>query len=99
MAFDWKRLVGLYGPDKMNPGGTTGLGPDFPESSGDREKGKFRESAYPRLTTVAVAGDDGEPIAAANLSTEEETLLYLKAIALGMSLMVEQDLVQEVLKH
>lgn len=92
MALDWKTLVGLSkSPD------TTSLGPDFPESAGDREKGKFRESTYPRLTTLAVSNDDGGDIGAANLSVEEETALYLKAIALGMSLLVERDLIKDAL--
>lgn len=88
MAFDWKKLIGVYGPDKT--GGSTGLGPDFPESAGDRERAKFRESAFPRLTTVAVSSDTGEDVGAANLSTEEETLLELKAIRLGIELMLAE---------
>lgn len=57
---NWRRLVGLDRQWKDS----TGLGPDFPEQSGGRERGKFRESEHPRLTTVAVVGDDGEPVAA-----------------------------------
>ncbi len=56
---NWRRLVGL----EKQPTATTGLGLDFPEQSGGRERGKFRESAYPRLTTVAVSTDGGEPVA------------------------------------
>jgi len=60
MALNWRRLIGLEGipthPD------TTGLGSDFPGSGGDRERGKFRESAYPRLTTVAISNDDGSDV-------------------------------------
>lgn len=65
---------------------STGLGPDFPGSSGDREKGKFRPSAIPRLTQVAVTGDDGKPVA---LTTEQllaEILLWQKAMVLVLSL-------------
>ena len=56
---NWRRLVGLEGP----LADSTGLGPDFPGQAGDRERGKFRESGFPRLTTVAVTGDDGRPVA------------------------------------
>lgn len=68
---DWKKIIGLYGPDKTS--GTTGIGPDYPESAGDRERGKFRPSAYPRLTQIAVTDDEGEPI----LKTQEELLTEL----------------------
>lgn len=65
MALNWRRLVGF---DK--PPDSTGLGPDFPGSAGDRERSKFRESGFPRLTTVAVVDDDGE-----SLSKEPTELL------------------------
>lgn len=48
--FDWRWL---FRPDRSG---------DFPQSSGDRERGKFRPSEYPRSTVVAVAGDDGAPV-------------------------------------
>ena len=64
-AFDWKKLVGLYGPAFRSNEGTTALGPDFPESAGDREKAKFRPSEFPRLVTVAVVNDDGTPVGTA----------------------------------
>lgn len=70
---------------------STGAGPDFPGSSGDRERGKFRPSATPRLDVVAVAGDDGLPIA---LTTEEllgELLLWQKAMVLALSLFSQQE--------
>ena len=63
----------------------TGLGPDFPGSSGDREKSKFRPSATPRLTQVAVTGDDGKPV---TLTTNEillEILAYQKGILTALS--------------
>lgn len=88
MAIDWKQLIGLNGPDKT--GGSTGLGPDFPESAGDRERGKFRPSNYPRLTAVAVSNDDGSAIGAVGLSSTEETLLELKAIRIGIQLMLAE---------
>ena len=64
---------------------STGSGPDFPGSSGDRERGKFRPSATPRLTTQAVVDDAGQPIARTIEQILEETLLYQKAILLALS--------------
>lgn len=91
MAFDWKRIVGLYGPAAATgESAQTGLGPDFPESAGDREKGKFRPSAYPRLTQVAVTNDDGTPVGASASSLEDERLLELKAIRLGIEFMLAE---------
>lgn len=68
---------------------TVGSGPDFPGSSGDRERGKFRPSATPRLTAVAVTGDRGEPIAATVEQLLAEMILYQKAILLALSLTAE----------
>ena len=89
MAINWQKLIGFSRP---YPGdvGSTGMGPDWPDSAGDRERGKFRESAYPRLTTVAVANDDGSSVGAAVASLEEETLLELKAIRIGIQLMLAE---------
>lgn len=64
---------------------STGAGPDFPGSAGDREKGKFRPSAIPRRTTVAVVGDDGLPIARTVEQTLEDVLLYQRAILYALS--------------
>ncbi len=70
-------------------GGTasTGSGPNFPSSSGDREKGKFRLSDFPRLTVVAVSNDDGMPIAATTnqilAELLHETRLLRHALVLG----------------
>ena len=75
---------------------TTGAGPDFPGSAGDREKGKFRPSAIPRRTAVAVVGDDGKPIARTSETLLEEVLLYQKATVLGLSLLLEVDLLRQV---
>mgnify|MGYP001594453723 CR=1 FL=1 len=76
---------------------STGTGnPDFPGSSGSREQGKFRPSATPRLTQVAVVGDDGKPIAMGLEEVMSEVLLYQKAILLGLSIMTETDLLAEV---
>lgn len=66
--FNWRRLVQIFeGPPELaRPGqverGATALGPDFPSSSGDRERGKFRKSKYPRLVLVGVSNDDETPI-------------------------------------
>lgn len=64
---------------------STGAGPDFPGSAGDRERGKFRPSASPRLTNVAVVGDDGTPVARSTEEILEEILLYQKAILLALA--------------
>lgn len=87
---NWKKIIGLDTSGRDVSTWSTALGPDFPESAGDREKGKFRESAYPRLTQIAVTNDDGTPIGAGVLSTEEETLLELKAIRIGIQLMLAE---------
>lgn len=70
---------------------TTGGGTDFPGSSGDRERGKFRPSATPRLTSVAVSGDDGQPVTRTTNQILEEVLLYLKANLVALSYVVEGD--------
>jgi len=62
-----------------------GLGPDFPGSSGDRERGKFRRSRTARLTTVAVVADDGTPIAMTTDELLQELLLWQKAMVVGMA--------------
>ena len=40
----------------------TAHAPEFPESPGDRERGKFRPSFWRRLTQIAVSNDDGGPV-------------------------------------
>lgn len=82
MAFNWRQLLGLDGPGTAS----TDLGPDFPASSGDRERGKFRPSKYPRLTTIAITGDDGLP--ASHYTTEllENILSELRTMRQGMTL-------------
>ena len=62
---------------------STGSGPDFPGSSGDREKGKFRPSATPRLTQVAVTGDDGKPVTRTTAQLLVELLLWQKAAVIA----------------
>ena len=90
MAFDWQKIIGLKGPSAY--GDSTGLGPDFPSSAGDRERGKFRPSMYPRLTTVAISDDEGNPISMTSEDLLAEILLELKAIRLGQDLILETDL-------
>ena len=62
---------------------STGSGPDFPGSSGDRERGKFRPSATPRLTQVAITGDDGTPIARTTDQLLGDILLWQKAMVIA----------------
>lgn len=75
-------------PESLRESRGQGAGPDFPGSSGDRERGRFRPSATPGLDVVAVAGDDGQPIARTTESLLTELLLYQKAILLALSLTV-----------
>lgn len=70
---------------------STGGGPDFPGSSGDREKGKFRPSGTARLDTVAVAGDDGRPVTMTTDQILGEILVYQKATLLALSYLVEGE--------
>ena len=62
---------------------STGGGSDFPGSSGDRERGKFRPSETPRLTTVAVAGDDGRTVTRTTDELLAEILLWQKAMVIA----------------
>jgi len=79
---NWRRLVGLGGP----PPDSTGLGPDFPGQAGDRERAKFRESDYARLTTVAVADDDGQPVAIGTNDLLAELVHEIKLLRSGLVL-------------
>lgn len=80
---------------------TTAAGPDFPGSSGDRERGKFRPSATPRLDTVAVAGDDGQPVAKTTNELLSDVVLLLKAtvVALMLNTAGEEFTIDEVLNE
>ena len=60
--------------------------PDFPGSSGGREQGKFRPSATPKLTQVAVVNDDGTQIGTALVPSSEETAFWIRAMYAGMVL-------------
>ena len=63
---------------------STGRGPDFPGSAGDRERGRFRPSRTPRLTSVAVVGDDGRPVVSSTDALLAEVVLWQKATVLAM---------------
>lgn len=91
--FDWQRVIGLRGPDYQR--GSTGLGPDFPDDAGGRERGKFRPSEYPRLDVVAVSNDDGTPIAGgpALLAKMDELILEMRRLRLGL---VANDIAEDV---
>lgn len=52
----------------------------FDDSAGGRERGKFRGSAAPHKTTVAVVNDDGTLIAEGVEEVLNEILLYQKAM-------------------
>ena len=73
--------------------------PDFPGSSGDREKGKFRPSGTPKLTQVAVVNDDGTFIGYADLAVLQELLIYQRAIlqALAWNAAGEEFTVEDAL--
>ena len=58
--------------------------PDFPGSSGGREQGKFRPSATPKLTQVAVTNDDGTQIGTALVPSSEETAFWIRALYAGL---------------
>lgn len=70
---------------------STGGGPDFPGSSGDRERGKFRPGEIPRKTTVAVVADDGRPVVRSVAEVLSDMLLYQKAILLALSYQAEGE--------
>lgn len=87
---NWRRLVGYKAAEARS---STGLGPDYPTSAGDREKGKFRESAYPRLTQVAVSGDDGEAI---TVGTNDLLLELINEVKLLRHALVMEGLAADI---
>ena len=60
--------------------------PDFPGSAGDREQGKFRPSATPRLTAVAVVDDAGNPIGTAFIPSFDELIEEIRKLRLALTL-------------
>ncbi len=67
------------------------VGPDFPKTSGDRERGKFRPSATPRLTQVAVAGDDGKPVTKTTDELLAELIMWQKVTVLALLYNIEGE--------
>ena len=63
--------------------------PDFPRGAGDRELGKFRPSAEPRLTQVAVVDDDGRPVGMVLMPAADEQVMLLRAILFGIAQMTD----------
>ena len=86
MAVNWKKIIGLERHYPLGDMGSTGLGPDFPDSAGMRELGKFRESQYARLTAVAVVGDDGEPIGTATTATLDDLIEEIRLLRKALML-------------
>ena len=76
--------------------GAAGGGARFPSSAGDRERGKFRPGRVALTTRVAVSNDDGSDINSSASAVAEETNLLLRAVVLGLSIMTDTDLLQEV---
>lgn len=79
---EWRELVGVRtGPAGLEESrsGHVPFGPDFPDSGGDRERGKFRKSEWPRLVVIAVCNDDGSPIMEKTNELLAQILVELKA--------------------
>lgn len=76
-------------PESLTESRGYGAGPDFPGSSGDRERGKFRPSSTPGLDVIAVGGDDGQPLARTTDDLLAEMLLYQRAILLALSFVAD----------
>lgn len=76
-------------PESLRESRGQGAGPDFPGSSGDRERGKFRPSNTPGLAVVAVTDDDGQPLGRTTDELLAELVLYQKATLVALSLLAE----------
>jgi hypothetical protein len=74
---------------------TPGAGADFPASAGGREQGKFRPAGRRGLTAIAVTDAAGLPLGRTTDDRLDELALYLRAIALGLSMLVEEDLIEQ----
>ena len=83
--FDWRKLIGLDGPDRDTQG-RTGLGPDYPETAGDRERGKFRPSNYPRLVQLAVCNDDQSKVTGALEDKLDELIREIRLLRLALTM-------------
>lgn len=77
-----ERVAGLRGPDRSQE--PTAAAPEFPGSTSDRERNKFRPSFWKRLVQVAVCNDDGSPIAA-------EVLVELKTLNAQIKTLLEME--------
>lgn len=69
---------------------STGHGPDFPSSAGDRELGKFRDAIVPRLTRIAVKveGDDGlslMDLMALLVDTQQQMAREIRLLRMGLA--------------
>ena len=76
--------------------------PDFPGSSGGREQGKFRASGEPLLTTVAVVGDDGQPVGMTTDERLDEVILYQRAMLIALGMLVDRsvdELLDEAIRN
>ena len=60
--------------------------PDFPSGAGGREAGKFRPSATPKLTQVAVVDDDGNPIGMALVPSLDVLIDEIRKLRLALQL-------------
>lgn len=88
MFINWRRIVGLDKEPQVVT--ATGLGPDYPDVPGDRERGRFRLSQYPRLTLVGVSNDDGTDVGVSGDLLLEQLVLETAAIRMGIELLVGQ---------
>ena len=78
---------------------STGAGPDFPGSAGDRERGKFRPSATPRLTQIAVVGDDGRPVALTTDQLLADLVLWQKVTVVLLLRISEDSTLEDVVNE
>ena len=76
---DWRRQSGVAS-DPRAPRIPPPI--EWSQSEGDRKRGVFRHSIYPRLFLQAVCNDDGTPIMERTNELLEEVLAELKAIRL-----------------
>ena len=78
-------------PESLRESRGPGSGPDFPGSSGDRERGKFRPSGTPGLTRVAVTGDDGQPLAGTTDQLLAELIQVNRAVLYALAFLSAGD--------
>ncbi len=75
MAVSWtflKRLIANVGPEPKHP--------DWPDSAGARERGKFRPSVTRTQTVVAVSDDEGQPVGGSTVALLEEMVYEMKLL-------------------